>query len=396
MKLHQIAWKHGLLLAALAAVGAPAHAQEVLRVGVNGVMSGEAASWGLVNKYSAETTADMVNAKGGIDIGGKKYKIEIVAMDDKNDPATSAANAAKLTGMGIKYIIGPNIDSTALAVKPVVERAKALNFPYAFSKELYKAPANASVLGMVASYQVGPIMYEFLKQRKGVKSIAFVARNEADARNQQVEGVAAAKKLGLTVTLPDAIYEPGTKDFSPILTKVLATKPDHIVLSGVAPADAPGLIRTARDLGFKGTLSTETSQDAKAIAEGAGAKANGFLSVGGASSYEIQSLQMRQYADAYKKRQGTWHNEAGTKVYALETILAVLMQHPAAVNDVDVFKKAMQTFSITNPFVRGATTKLEFTGQSDWGRKSQIGVPIVTMEFHNPDFKTLFIGTIKD
>ncbi|MEY4726746.1 MAG: hypothetical protein RLZ36_1373, partial [Pseudomonadota bacterium] len=45
-------------------VGA-AQAQEVLKIGVNGVMSGEAASWGLVNKYCAETTADMYNAKGG-------------------------------------------------------------------------------------------------------------------------------------------------------------------------------------------------------------------------------------------------------------------------------------------------------------------------------------------
>ena len=216
----------------------PAHAQEVLKIGVNGVMSGEAASWGLVNKYCAETTADIYNAKGGVDIGGKKYKLQIVALDDKNDPKISVTNAEKLTSEGIKYIIGPNIDTTALAVKPVMERAKAMNFPYAFAKELYKAPANASVLGMVASYQVGPIMYDYLKTKKGVKSIAFLARNESDAKNQQVEGVEAAKKLGLKVVADSDSYEPGTKDFMPVMTKVIKTKPDAIVLSGVAPADA--------------------------------------------------------------------------------------------------------------------------------------------------------------
>ena len=47
-----------------------AQGQEVLKIGVNGVMSGEAASWGLVNKYCAETTSDMYNAKGGVEIGG--------------------------------------------------------------------------------------------------------------------------------------------------------------------------------------------------------------------------------------------------------------------------------------------------------------------------------------
>ena len=379
-----------------ALLGASVQAQEVLKIGVNGVMSGEAASWGLVNKYCAETTADMYNAKGGVDIGGKKYKIEILALDDKNDPKISITNAEKLTSQGVRYIIGPNIDTTALAVKPVMERTKALNFPYAFAKELYKAPANASVLGMVASYQVGPIMYDYLKTKKGVKSIAFLARNESDAKNQQVEGADAAKKLGLNVVAGSESYEPGTKDFMPVMTKIIKTKPDAIVLSGVAPADAPLLNKAARDLGFKGTISTETAQDSKILAQVAGAKANGFMSVGGASTPEIQSDYMKEFVAAYKKRVGEWNDEAGTKVYALELILAVLKKNPKALADTEEFKKEMATFSMTNPFVKGGNTKLEFTGQADFGRRSQVGVPLVVNEFQDKDFKTLFVGTIRN
>jgi branched-chain amino acid transport system substrate-binding protein len=387
-----------LLAAALpwTLLGANVHAQEVLKIGVNGVMSGEAASWGLVNKYCAETTADIYNARGGVDIGGKKYKLQIVALDDKNDPKISVTNAEKLTSDGIKYIIGPNIDTTALAVKPVMERAKAMNFPYAFAKELYKAPANASVLGMVASYQVGPIMYDYLKTKKGVKSVAFLARNESDAKNQQNEGVEAAKKLGLNVVADRDSYEPGTKDFMPVMTKIIKTKPDAIVLSGVAPADAPLLNKAARDLGFKGTISTETAQDSKILAQVAGAKANGFISVGGASTPEIQSDTMKEFVAAYKKRVGEWNDEAGTKVYALELILAVLQKNPKALNNVDEFKKEMPSFSMTNPFVKGGTTKLEFVGNADFGRRSQVGVPLVVNEFQDKDFKTLFVGTIKN
>lgn len=384
------------LAASLALFSAQSPAQEVLKIGVDGVMSGEAASWGLVNKYCAETTADMYNAKGGADIGGKKYKIEIIALDDKNDPKVSVTNVEKLTSEGIKYIIGPNIDTTALAVKPAVERAKAINFPYAFAKELYTAPANASVLGMVASYQVGPIIYDYLKTKKGVKSIAFLARNESDAKNQQVEGVAAAKQLGLKVVAESDSYEPGTKDFMPVMTKIIKTKPDHIVLSGVAPADAPLLNKAARDLGFKGTLSTETGQDSKILAQVAGNKANGFISVGGASTPEIQSDYMKEFVAAYKKRVGEWNDEAGTKAYALELILAVLKKNPAALSDVEVFKKEMATFSMTNPFVKGGTTKLEFTGKADFGRRSQVGVPLVVNQFMDGEFKTLFVGTIKN
>lgn len=376
-------------------VGAQAAEEAVLKIGVNGVMSGAAASWGLVNKYCAETTAEMYNAKGGIDIGGKKYKIQIVALDDKNDPKISISNAEKLTSDGIKFIIGPNIDTTAIAVKQVMERTKSINFPYAFSKELYQAPASASVLGMVASYQVGPVVYKYLKDKKAVKSISFVARNESDAKNQQEEGVAAAKMLGLKVLADTESYEPGTLDFMPIMSKIVKAKPDAIVLSGVAPSDAPLLIKAARDLGFKGTLSTETGQDAKILAQLAGDKANGFLSVGGASTAAIQSPYMKQFVEVFKKRVGEWNDEAGTKVYALELILAVMQKNPKAMTDVEVFKKEMPNFKMTNPFVKDKTT-LQFVGMKDFGRRSQVGVPLVVNEYKDGGFSAVYVGQVQN
>ena len=96
------------------------------------------------------------------------------------------------------------------------------------------------------------------------------------------------------------------------------------MLSGVAPADAPLLIKSARELDFKGTLATETAQDIKILNEVAGAAADGFISVGGASTPEIRSDEMGKFADRYKKVAGEWNDEAGTKVYALEIILETL------------------------------------------------------------------------
>ena len=69
---------------------------KMLKVGVLGVMSGPAASWGLVNKYCAEATAQMVNEQGGVEIDGEKYQIEIVSIDDKNDPKLAVSGAERL------------------------------------------------------------------------------------------------------------------------------------------------------------------------------------------------------------------------------------------------------------------------------------------------------------
>ena len=145
-----------------------------------------------------------------------------------------------------------------------------MHFPYAFDKTLYTPPRSNSVLGMIASYQAGPVIYKRLMEESGVKSIAFVARNEADPLNQRSEGVDAANMLGLEVLASEDTYEPGTTDFFPVMSRIVQLKPDLIVLSGVAPSDAPLLIKTARELGYEGLLSTETAQDAKILSEVAG------------------------------------------------------------------------------------------------------------------------------
>jgi len=179
------------------------------------------------------------------------------------------------------------------------------------------------------------------------------------------------------------------------MSKVVGSNPDLIVLSGVAPADAPLLIRTARELGFQGTLSTETAQDAKVIKEGAGDAANGFISVGGASTPEIRSAYMEDFAKRYAQVAGEWNDEAGTKVYALEVILATLQKTgKAGIDDVETFKKALPDFSMKNPFLKEDKT-LTFVGDAYFGQKRQIGVPMVVDEFRDGDFKTLFVGSVE-
>jgi branched-chain amino acid transport system substrate-binding protein len=383
-------------MAALGLAG-PATAQEkVLKVGVLGVMSGPAASWGLVNKYSAEATAQMYNDQGGVEIGGEKYRIEIVSIDDKNDPKLAVSGAERLIHQeGINYIIGPNVDTTAASIVPVVEAGGAINIPYAFSKQLYSPPRSNSVLGMIASYQAAPIIYKYLQDERGVGTVSFIARNESDPLNQRDEGVAAAQELGLEVVSSEDTYEPGTTDFFPVMSKVVSANPDLIVLSGVAPADAPLLIRTARELGYQGILSTETAQDIQILNEVAGELAEGFISVGGASTPEIRSGYMEAFSERYNQVAGEWNDEAGTKVYALEMILMTLQQAgKGAIEDIEAYKAAIEGFSVKNPFLK-EDQQLTYVGSNDFDQKRQIGVPMVVNEVRDGEFKTLFIGSVE-
>ncbi|SOC09565.1 ABC transporter substrate-binding protein [Rhodobacter maris] len=381
------------VVAGLTFSAATAQAEDTLKIGFVGVTSGPAAAWGTSNVRSMQTLAAMLNEKGGVEIGGTTYKIEIVTFDDQKDPKRAIAGMEQMAQQGIHYVIGPNVDDGAAAVRPVAEANDIMYVPYAFPKELYTKPAENAILGMVASYQSGPAIYKYLKENKGVAKVAFVAANESDPLSQRDSGVEAATALGLEVTSSDVTYQVDTTDFTPVLLPVLKTQPDLLVLSGVAPAAAPQLIRSARDLGYTGLISTETAQDAKVIEEGAGDAANGFISVGGASTPEIASDYMKAFVAKYTEMFGEYNDESNTKVYALEYILDTMKAAPASITDIAAFKAEMDTFEAPNPFMKG-DAKLTYVGTTSFGQKRQLSVPLVVNEYQGGSFETLFVATV--
>jgi len=360
--------------AALFSAGSAFAANDVLKIGFVGVTSGPAAAWGISNQRSMETRAAWINETGGYEIDGKMYDIEIVAFDDQKDPKRAIAGMEKMAQEGIHYVVGPNVDDGAAAVRPVAEQNGIMYFPYAFPKTLYTAPASNAVLGMVANYQSGPAIYKHMMEQEGVEKIAFVAANESDPLSQRT-------------------YQVDTTDFTPVILPVLKTRPDMLVLSGVSPANAPQLIRSARELGYNGLISTETAQDAKVLQEGAGDLANGFISVGGASTEALASDMMREFVDRYTEMFGEYNDESNTKVYALEYILETIKANPASMTDVEVFKASMDSFEAPNPYMVG-DAKLSYVGSSSFGQKRQVAVPLVVNVFKDGAFETLFVAKV--
>ena len=380
------------ILAVAATATTSQGADKTLKIGFVGVTSGPAAAWGTSNVRSMQTLAAWMNEKG-VKIGDDTYKIDVVTFDDQKDPKRAIAGMEKMAQEGIHYVVGPNVDDGAAAVRPVAEKDNIIYFPYAFPKALYTKPASNAVLGMVANYQSGPAIYKYLKENKGVKTIAFVAANESDPLSQRDGGVAAAKALGLKVLAANDTYQNDTRDFTPVLTPIVKLKPDLLVLSGVAPGNAPLLVRAARELGYTGLISTETAQDAKVLQEGAGELADGFISVGGASTPEIRSPAMDEFIKRYTKTFGEYNDESNTKVYALEYIIDTLKANPKAIDNIDEFKKTIDSFSAPNPFVKN-DHDLKYVGMTSFGQKRQVSVPMVVNEYKDGKFQTLFVGEV--
>ena len=79
-----VIWAAFLAVAGLVAVGpGSARAADVIKFGVSTPLSGPAAPWGIPHKQATELIFDEINAQGGLEVGGKKYKLEAVAYDHK-------------------------------------------------------------------------------------------------------------------------------------------------------------------------------------------------------------------------------------------------------------------------------------------------------------------------
>src|SRR5450759_5185647 len=102
------ALKIGALLftAAIVLAGA-ANAQEMLKIGMIGDLSGAAAVWGKAVQGGVELAAKETNAAGGLKVGGKTYKIEVIAYDDQYNAAKAVTAANRLIDQdGVKFVFG--------------------------------------------------------------------------------------------------------------------------------------------------------------------------------------------------------------------------------------------------------------------------------------------------
>src|SRR5262249_8942086 len=90
------------LAIAAAALVAASSASAQLKIGVAGPLTGPNAAFGAQLKNGAEQAASDINAKGGI-LG---QTVQLVFADDASDPKQGVSVANKLSGEGVKFVIG--------------------------------------------------------------------------------------------------------------------------------------------------------------------------------------------------------------------------------------------------------------------------------------------------
>ncbi|MBW2689916.1 MAG: ABC transporter substrate-binding protein, partial [Deltaproteobacteria bacterium] len=104
-----------VILSLVALFATPALAADTIKIGFNIPMTGDIPEVGEGSKNAAEMYLADINGAGGLEVGGKKYMLEFIYMDNESK-ADSAVNAAlKLIEQEeVVAIIGPNSSKQAV------------------------------------------------------------------------------------------------------------------------------------------------------------------------------------------------------------------------------------------------------------------------------------------
>jgi branched-chain amino acid transport system substrate-binding protein len=234
-----------LAAALLLAGAAQAALAETIKVGVSISTTGPAASLGVPQRNSI---ALMPKTIAGQDI-------EYIVLDDGADASRAVANMRKLIDENrVDVVIGSSTTPASLAMVDVAAEKKIPMVSLAASVRII-APMDAARAWVFKTPQNDSLMAEAIATHmaaNGVKSVGFIAFNDAYGDGWLEEFSRAAAKAGITITNAEKFARTDTSVTGQVL-KTLTAKPQAVLIAGAGtPAALPQ--KTLRERGFAGVI----------------------------------------------------------------------------------------------------------------------------------------------
>ncbi len=210
------------------------NAQDVIRFGAAVSLTGKLAKEGQLLKQGYELWREKINAQGGIKVGNKLYKIDIVYYDDQSDPTTTARLIERLIIQDqIKLILGPYGSAQVFAAAPIVEKYGAIMVQAGGASSDIYTKGYRNIFGL---YTTAPNYGKDLVELatvldKNLRTVAIVYEKDIFSEDAAYGALDHSKRKGLKVVLYEG-YPKETKDLSSLMQKVRLLKPDIIIGSG--------------------------------------------------------------------------------------------------------------------------------------------------------------------
>jgi branched-chain amino acid transport system substrate-binding protein len=240
---------------------------ETYKIGVVAPLTGPAAEAGTALRQGAQLASEEINSAGGMDIGGKKIKLELIFEDSTSKPEVGVSVAEKLLGRDrVRLLVGeafhshvtmaimelaskyPEIPfvswepvSAAIADKVVKEPARYKNFWKGdYNSDAYARSVFNTIKFLASSSQ----------WTARTRTLAFVVEDTDYGRSNAADASKLFENDGWKTATVETVPL-GHTDFYPQLNKVKTLAPELVVTVFTGLASGVAFVKQYQEVGVK-------------------------------------------------------------------------------------------------------------------------------------------------
>jgi branched-chain amino acid transport system substrate-binding protein len=345
-------------------------AQDVIKIGAVMPLTGKESKIGGAYKAATEYAVKEVNDAGGLQVGKKKMKVELLLLDDTTDPSKSAQLVEQLINQDkVTAIIGGYASHLVQAQSVVPER---YHVPYVTGGAGASAIYGRSkwVFGTLSPVEkLAETQMEFLnllqkqKKLKTPLKIVLLKENTEHGRDFEkgVKDFAKAHPKEFSVIL-DESFELNAPDFHPLLSRVENAHGD-VFMCDAHLEDYIAMHRTYTQMGLHHDMVTYGARGADDAARKALGPATDYVFASGWWSALLPYPQVKAFNEKYQKATGSapqWYHAA-----AYETARALFTAiHNAGSLNADAIRNALAKVDLKDSILPGGELKFSPTGEA--------------------------------
>ena len=228
----------------------------IIKIGINAPLTGDIPKVGEGSKYAAMLWLEDIEKAGGLEVGGKKYEVELI-IEDNESKAESAvkANTKMITQDDVLAIIGPQSSKQAVPAGEVANKYKTVMISPWSTNPNTTMDRPFVFRGCFLDPFQGPVVANFITEEFGFTKAAVLYDVASDYPKGLAEVFKAAweKKHGAGSVVAYESFTTKDTDFSSQLTTIVKSGAD-VLFTPQYYNEVPLIVQQAKDLGWKGPI----------------------------------------------------------------------------------------------------------------------------------------------
>ena len=231
----------------------PWQKEKAIKIGINAPITGDIPKVGEGSKYAGELWLEDINKAGGLEVGGKKYKVEIVVEDNESKAESAVkANTKLITEDEVIAIVGPQSSKQAVPAGEVANNYKTpMISPWSTNPNTTKDRPYVFRGCFLDPFQ-GPVLANFIKEEFGFTKAAVLYDVASDYPKGLAEFFKQAweKNNGPGSVVAYESFTTKDTDFSSQLTNIIKSGA-QVLFTPQYYNEVALIVQQAHELGWK-------------------------------------------------------------------------------------------------------------------------------------------------